>query len=494
MRYIITAVVAGLLASVAAAPTPTIDSENGEIVMTHTVAIDEIPAAPAPTDLGVSVGYGFEPAPEAQDGIPEVGYSSSSVVPSSTPTSTDCEQDATPVTPARQPASAAAMAAGTPANAHASGVAVDPASEHPANALQPAPSASAIDQPAVPVVPVRICTHEDRAMCLTTFGSEFANVKLSFDNVAEFSLGVDGLLVRLSDLKCADAVPMDDATWYDLSFNNCTLPNYLVGALQLPGNGIDAPATDGQEQDVAGEDRAEKLTASVSSKPAATPAPTPSADPIKREQHTVWTYNASALTLCANVNDGLNEVVQVCMYSDEGYVQLQAKENLNKLSAEDREIYMPVVDNANITLGEELANMITAMTYDGTVFWADAWSTNIETVMKYKMMGVEEEDVDMSRDEINGVVYPLWQVINDCRSLCDIYAFCHSFTFHVYERVCRLSSASPDVAPDKLDKKSPDLVYFAQNTKYAREDFVLPEDIIYDTPATRKLISAHVVL
>jgi len=494
MKYFKTFAALGVLASIAAsapAPPPATATEIQEIVMTHTVSIDDMPAAPTESP-GAVVGYGVEmPSQSAGEGEQVLGYaaapaptlgaaSGSQAGPTSTQTGSGHDSGDADT-------EAAFVAAPTMASAHAHHTATSASGTIPTETLDPAldiptgeptnvNTTAAVDQPVAPVVPVRICT-ENGTTCLTTSDSEFSNVELSFDTIAEFSLGLDGLLVRLSDLKCVDAVSQDDGAFYEMQFNNCTLPNYLQGALIVPGNGIDSSNT---TTDISGSDRGATLTAATTPTPTATADTT--ADSPTLEAHSVWFYNTTGHLLCANVNDGLGgDIVKVCLYSDDGYASLGNEKDLRNVKARDRTIDMPVAEN-NLTLSEQIELMLKAMTYDGSVFWYDSWNTNFPSVLKYKTMGTEA-DVDMGTSgDLGGIVWPLWSVINDCRSLCDVYAFCHSFTFKIQARVCRLSSFSPEVDPTELDTDTPDMVTFVQNANYNRLDYVLPEDIILEPP------------
>jgi hypothetical protein len=56
-----------------------------------------------------------------------------------------------------------------------------------------------------PVVPIQLCTFKG-ARCLDKQSIEFVNPVLEFDNVASFVLTAEGLLYRLDDGKCAQAV------------------------------------------------------------------------------------------------------------------------------------------------------------------------------------------------------------------------------------------------------------------------------------------------
>jgi len=326
------------------------------------------------------------------------------------------------------------------------------------------------------VVPVNICTNNG-THCLTTTGAEFSNVKLEWDQIAQFNLGQDGLLVRLDDLTCVDAVPMDDASWYDIKYVECTLPIYLKGAVAMEGNGIGADETTTTASDAtettttASTDATESINITDSSEARRGDVVSLA---VPAERHTIWFYNKTSSYLCANVNDGLNDVRMVCLYSDEGYAMLGTLEDLAGLKPRAREISMPVVVPDNSTLADRLSQMLLAMTYDGSVFWSSSWDSNIQSVMKYKFGNAQTEELDLG--EVNSIVFPLWQVINDCRQQCDVHDWCNSFTFPISDRVCRLSDALPVIQAGDVDPENPEVVTFVQNSNYNRGDYVLAED------------------
>lgn len=56
-----------------------------------------------------------------------------------------------------------------------------------------------------PVVPIQICTFKGQR-CLNKASTEFVNTVLEFDDIATFVLTAEGVLYRLDDGKCAQAV------------------------------------------------------------------------------------------------------------------------------------------------------------------------------------------------------------------------------------------------------------------------------------------------
>lgn len=186
------------------------------------------------------------------------------------------------------------------------------------------------------------------------------------------------------------------------------------------------------------------------------PAPPKAPASASKNSETIWRYNSEAERMCA-VSGG------VCMYSDEGYVLLGTKAELAKLPPRASAITVPLVVPSGQSLAEHIINMLNAMTYDGTVFWAKAWDTNVVEVVRYKLLG-NQKDISY-----NGQIAPLWQVINECRTRCDAEEWCKSFSFPVDSRVCTLSADKPKVT----EGNQGDIVVFVQNDNYNRDDYVL---------------------
>ena len=405
-----------LAATAAAAP---IAAQDRDLILEYTVTLSEpVPTQDVTDLLGEGNAVGYAPPPENAT----ITMGSDNMTETHVPTSTSTEEPTSTETEEAAPAS----------------------------------SSSNATEPVAAVVPVNICTNNG-THCLTTMGSEFANTKLSWDQIAQFNLGLDGLLVRLDDLSCVDAVPMDENSWYDIKYVNCTLPVYLQGALAMKDNGIGAEETTSTEAPTETEAEGRRRDAEPDV-----------------ERHTIWFYNTTSSYLCANVNDGLNDMKMVCLYSDEGYAMLGTVEDLEDVEEKNREIAMPMAVADNMTLSDRLSQMLLAMTYDGSVFWAASWDTNIQGVMKYKFGNAQTEELDMG--EVNNIVYPLWQVINDCRQQCDTHAWCRSFSFPIFDRVCRLSDALPIIKAEDVDPKNPDVVTFVQNKNYNRTDYILTEN------------------
>jgi hypothetical protein len=93
------------------------------------------------------------------------------------------------------------------------------------------------------------------------------------------------------------------------------------------------------------------------------------------------------------------------MYSDEGYVLLGTKGEIAKMPPRSSAISTPLVVPSGQSLAEHILNMLEAMTYNGKVFWAKAWDTNVVSVVRYKLLAAGKKEVDFGED-----IAPLWQV------------------------------------------------------------------------------------